>query len=223
MGATRTALTLTLILASVALRTRGDATRGSDARASRQLVPGVVRELAVGKLLIAARDLPDGNFSETVILLADYSSEGAVGLIINRETEVPLARAFPQLKQVSALARIFAGGPVATTRMIGLLRTTTPAADVRHIVADVYLVGTREPLENLIASGAEPNRFRVYFGYAGWAPGQLERETVEGAWHVLEGESALIFDPDPSSVWRRQVRRTDGRMASAKAYRRIGA
>jgi putative AlgH/UPF0301 family transcriptional regulator len=51
----------------------------------------------------------------------------------------------------------------------------------------------------------------------------LERETVEGAWHVLEGESALIFDPDPSSVWRRQIRRTDGRMASVKAHRRTGA
>jgi putative transcriptional regulator len=214
VGATRTALNVAIFLASLGWGASAvHAVAGSHAPTA-QLLPGVVKELATGKLLIAARDLPDGNFSETVILLADYSSEGAMGLIINRETEVPLARAFPQLKQVSARARIFAGGPVATTRMIGLLRTTAPAADVRHIVRDVYLVATREPLEGLIASGADPNRFRVYFGYAGWAPGQLERETVEGSWHVLQGESALIFDPDPSSVWRRQIRRTDGLMAA---------
>jgi putative transcriptional regulator len=209
VGATRATLTLALILSSVALRTRGDVTPG---RA--QLVPGVVRELAVGKLLIAARGLPDGNFSETVILLATFGSEGAMGLIINRQTEIPLARAFPQLKTVSPLARVYAGGPVATTRMIGLLRATKAPQDVRHIVSDIYLVATREPLESLIAAGADPERLRVYFGSAGWAPGQLEREAADGAWHVVPGDPALVFDPEPSSVWRREIRRTEGVMAA---------
>src|SRR4029450_13674356 len=157
VGATRTALNVAIFLASLGWGASAvHAVAGSHAPTA-QLLPGVVKELATGKLLIAARDLPDGNFSEAVILLADYSSEGAMGLIVNRETEVPLARAFPQLKQVSALARILAGGPVATTRMVGLLRTTAPAADVRHIVGDVYLVATREPPERQIASGAGPH------------------------------------------------------------------
>ena len=222
MGPTRTALTLTLILASVALRTRGDAAHGSGLRLSGQLVPGIVRELAVGKLLIAARDMADGNFSETVILLADYSNEGAMGVIINRQTDLPLARAFPQMKKASAVARIYAGGPVATTRMVGLLRAATAAEDSRHIVSDLYLVATREPLERLIESGADPTHFRVYFGYAGWGPGQLEHEAVQGAWHLMSGDAALVFDDDPSSLWRRLIRRTEGLMASSKAHERIG-
>jgi putative transcriptional regulator len=212
VGATRTALTLTLILASVALRTRGDATPG---RTARQLVPGIVRELAAGKVLIASRDLPDPNFSETVILLADHNSEGTMGLIINRQTEIPVARAFPQLKRVSPLGRIYAGGPVDTTKVLGLLRAKSPGKDVRQIASEIYLVATREPLEGLISSGTDPDHFRVYIGYAGWAPGQLEREAVAGAWHVVPGDPALVFDPDPSSVWRREIQRTEGLMARA--------
>jgi putative transcriptional regulator len=210
VGATRTALTLTLVLASVALRTRGDAVPGS---AAPQLVPGIVRELATGKLLVASRDLPDPNFSETVILLADYNSEGAMGLIVNRQTEVPVSRAFPRLKRVSPLARIYAGGPVDRTKVFGLLRAKTPGKDVRHIVSEIYLVATREPLEGLIDSGTDPEHFRVYVGYAGWGPGQLEKEAVAGAWHVLAGDPALVFDPDPASIWRREIQRTEGLLA----------
>jgi putative transcriptional regulator len=207
VGATRTALTLTLVLAAVALRTRGDAIRRP------QLVPGAVKALAPGKLLVASRDLPDGNFSETVILLIDFNREGAMGLVINRQTEVPLADAFPKMKKLSTQARIYAGGPVATTRMVGLLRAAKSASTLHHVFGDVYLVAEREPLERLIGEGADPNQFHVYFGYAGWAPGQLEMETLHGAWHVVQGDGALVFDPDPESVWRRQIRRTEGLMA----------
>lgn len=207
MGATRTALTLTLVLTAVALRTRGDAIRKP------QLVPGAVKALAPGKLLIAARDLPDGNFRETVILLVDFNPQGAMGLVINRQTEMPLGEAFPKMKKIPGDARIYAGGPVATTSMIGLLRAAKPASDVRHVVGDVYLVAERGPLERLIEDGADPNRFHLYFGYAGWGPGQLEMETLHGAWHVVQGDGALVFDPDPSTMWRRQIRLTEGLMA----------
>jgi putative transcriptional regulator len=207
VGATRTALTLTLVLTSVALRTRGDALRRP------QLVPGVVKALAPGKLLVAARDLPDGNFSETVILLVDFNREGAMGLVINRQTEMPLAEAFPKMKKIPVQARIYAGGPVATTSMVGLLRAAKSASNVRHVVGDVYLVSERDPLQRLIEDGADPNRFHLYFGYAGWGPGQLEMEALHGAWHVVEDDGALVFDPDPSTVWRRQIRRTEGLMA----------
>jgi len=97
--------------------------------------------------------------------------------------------------------------------MVGLLRARAPGQDVRRVVSDIYLVATREPLEKLIASGADPDHFRVYFGSAGWAPGQLEHEVVEGAWHVAPADAALVFDPDPSSVWRREIRLTEGLMA----------
>jgi putative transcriptional regulator len=215
VGATRTALSVTLLAACLGLYTVGPATRAIDARLSMQLVPGVVRELAAGKLLIAERGLPDPNFSQTVILLIEYREDGAVGVVINRKTDVPLARAFPKLNRVPEAARIYAGGPVATTRMLGLLRARTATPNVRHIVSDVYLAAEREPLEGLIASGADPNRFRVYFGYAGWGPGQLQREAIEGAWHVVPGDAAIVFDPEPESIWRREIRRAEGLLAHA--------
>jgi putative transcriptional regulator len=200
----------------------GHAVRLSPSEISTQLVPGIVRELAAGKLLIAERGLPDPNFAETVILLIEYREDGAVGVVVNRRTDVPLARAFPKLNGVPESARIYAGGPVATTRMLGLLRAKTAAANVHHVVSDVYLAAEREPLEGLIASGTDPSRFRVYFGYAGWGPGQLQREAVQGGWHVVPGDGAVVFDPDPESVWRREIRRAEGLLAAAKGHGRIG-
>ena len=73
-----------------------------------------MRDLAAGKLLVAARSLPDPNFAETVVLLADYSEEGAMGLIVNRQTEVTLARLMPGLQNAKSRAAFaFLGGPVA--------------------------------------------------------------------------------------------------------------
>lgn len=178
-----------------------------------QLLPGPVKELAPGKLLVAARELLDPNFSETVVLLADYNRQGAMGVIINRRTQVPVARLFPTLKQAPGQApRLYLGGPVAATGVLGLLRSEAPRKDSRHVIGDLYLVASREPLEALIASGVGPSRFRVYLGYAGWAPGQLESETAHGSWHVVQGEVDVVFDSDPGSVWQRQIRRTEERM-----------
>ena len=99
VGATRTALTLAIIPGIVAVGTSRSTRRTASHAPTAQLVPGIVRELAVGKLLIAARDLPDGNFSETVILLADYSSEGAMGLIINRADRGAAGTRFPPVER----------------------------------------------------------------------------------------------------------------------------
>ena len=77
------------------------------------------------------------------------------------------------------------------------------------------MVASREALEAPIAAGAGPDRFRVYLGYAGWGPGQLERETLHGSWHVFQAETAVVFDPDPETLWQRQIRRTEERMVLA--------
>jgi putative transcriptional regulator len=58
----------------------------------------------------------------------------------------------------------------------------------------------------LLSTGVGPNRFRVYVGYAGWGPGQLDSETAQGAWHVLDGDGDVVFDPEPDSTWQRQIR-----------------
>lgn len=185
-------------------------------RASGQLRPGSVKALAAGKLLVAARGLPDPNFTETVILLAEHSGEGSMGLIVNRRTDLPLARLFPNLKPTPGQpAALFTGGPVSTDGVLALLRSTVPTSEGRRVFDDVYMIATREGLDEFILAGTEQSRFRVYLGYAGWGPGQLERETTQGAWHVFRADAAVVFDPAPDSLWQRQVRRTEDRMALA--------
>ena len=176
-----------------------------------------VKALAGGKLLIAARGLPDGNFSRTVILLIAYNDKGAMGVVVNRRTDVTLGRVFSDLAPSGAsVSQAFIGGPVERTGAIGLVRGPDTPADARHIVDGVSLVSTREALEALVKAGTAPGRFRVYLGYAGWGPGQLEAETLEGSWHVAEGEAGVVFDPDPAAVWQRQIARTEVTFARAE-------
>jgi putative transcriptional regulator len=176
-----------------------------------QLPRGTVRQLAAGKILVAARGLPDPNFSQAVVLLADYGAEGAMGLIINRRTEVPLARAFQHLALPHERSVLYAGGPVAQTGVLALWRSTT-GKDSRTVLPGVEMVAAREPLEVLLVSEGRDDRFRVFLGYAGWGAGQLERETISGSWHVFTVDADVVFDPDPASLWERQIRRTEERM-----------
>jgi putative transcriptional regulator len=183
--------------------------------AAAQLQPGAVRALAPGKLLVAGRDLADPNFAEAVVLLADFDKRGATGLIVNRRTKTTLASVLPDLKKgQGASTLVFFGGPVEAPGVLALLRSEGTPANSRHVVGDVYLITTRALLDKTIAAGTGPDRFRVYVGYAGWAPGQLESETAHGAWQVLDGDAKLVFDPDPGSLWQRKIPPAGGRMAS---------
>lgn len=169
-----------------------------------------MKELAVGKLLVAARGLPDPNFSDTVVLLAELTDEGAMGVIVNRTTDVPIERFVPEMAEGTNPQTAFVGGPVQPRGAVALLRSSKAERDSRHVFADVYLVNTRETLEALIRIGTGPGRFRVYLGYAGWGAGQLQDETARGSWHVLDGDAAIVFDRDPDTLWQRLIRRTGG-------------
>ncbi len=174
-----------------------------------RLHQAAVDALAAGKLLVAARRLPDPNFGNAVILLADFNADGAVGLIVNRRSDVTIARVFPNLTPAPASAgQAFLGGPVDKTRAMALVRAPASPAGARHIFDGVYLLTVREAVESAVTSTAAPGRLRVYLGYAGWGPGQLEAETAEGVWHVLAADADAVFDPDPSSTWQRQIART---------------
>jgi putative transcriptional regulator len=170
-----------------------------------------VKALAPGKLLVAARGLPDPNFSKTVVLLAAYGDEGALGLIVNRRSETPLARLFPHVTPtVTSASPAFAGGPVERSVAMALLRGPEIPKGARHVVDGVHVVSARAELEALIASGAAATRLRVYVGYAGWSPSQLASETAQGSWHVVDGDAEIVFDPDPTTTWQRQITRTEG-------------
>jgi putative transcriptional regulator len=169
-----------------------------------------VAALAKGKLLISARRLPDPNFSGTVVLLVELNADGAVGLVLKRRSTVTLARVFPQLvPTVASASQAFLGGPVDATRPMALVHTPQPPPDTRHVVDGVHLPTAPSAIEAAVASGTPPARLRVYLGYSGWGPGQLQDETAQGAWLVLDGDAGIVFDANPATLWQRQIARTE--------------
>jgi putative transcriptional regulator len=178
-------------------------------------LPGEAKALGPGKLLVASRELRDPNFAETVVLLIDYDKDGAAGLIVNVRVDVPLSGVFGHLNLgLNATRPAFSGGPVARTSALALVRSRSPMTGARAVAPGVHVIATRELLEQTLTTDTDPGQFRVYLGRAGWASGQLERETARGAWHVFAAEAELVFDPDPTTVWRRLIRRTEMQQAS---------
>ncbi len=162
-----------------------------------------------GQILVASRNLADPNFFRTVILILEHR-EGALGVVLNRPTPVTLADVVPAwLELAAAPAVIFHGGPVERTAAIGLARPATPGDPARPDPTSFSLT-IREPgreigIVNLSAQPADlagvVKDVRIYSGYAGWSPGQLEGEIQAGGWLVLDHEA---FDPltsDPATLW----------------------
>lgn len=175
-----------------------------------------LKQLAAGKFLVSRRELPDPNFAGAVVLLVRYDEEGTMGLILNRRTEAPISRALEELKEAKGRSDpVYVGGPVQRTAVLGLLRSNGKPPESRHVFADVYLVSTKALLEKSL--GTASNAFRVYLGFAGWAPGQLEYEVELDTWHIFRGDAGMVFDPDPDSLWSRLIRRTELRIAMAAA------
>ena len=173
-------------------------------------------DLGVGKILVARRDAPDSEFAETVILVVRYTQGGTVGLMLNRRTEVPVSRALEPLKGASGRSDpVYAGGPVELPNVLALLRANTMPEGAEHVTGKVYLVSTGALLEKTLAKRPDPVDFRVYLGYCGWSPGQLENETRLGFWRVLSGSADLIFDSEPETLWSRLIERAEERIARA--------
>jgi len=172
-------------------------------------------DLASGKFLVAGRDLADPNFAESVILLVNYDAEhGAMGLIVNRRTDVPLSRLFADFKEAKTRTDpAYVGGPVELSTVLALLRSSVQPGDARRVFGDVYLINTKDQLQKALADREEPGSFHVFVGYAGWGTGQLEHEVELGAWHIMPAESALVFHSDPDTVWPRLIKRTEQQIA----------
>jgi putative transcriptional regulator len=177
------------------------------------LAPTASAQPAAGKLLVASRGLADPNFERTVVLLVRHGESGSLGLVVNRPTGVPLSKLFTE---ESGLARqegvLFAGGPVDAGRFLLLLRARRPPEGSQRVFADVYLGWSPEALRD----AREVSEFRVYSGYSGWAPGQLDAEIARGDWHLLPAEPSLVFEPRPELIWEQLVRRMETPVAVLK-------
>jgi len=156
-----------------------------------------------GMLLVARNELPDVRFRETVVLVLQSDALGAVGLIVNRPSRLPLAEALPLLASASGQeGALCYGGPVAPRAFIALVKTSeTPPDPAQKIFASVYLTGP-DPLSDWLAKGQPEAQYRVFAGYAGWAPGQLEGELARGDWQVLPADDCRLFSADVAGWWQ---------------------
>ena len=166
-------------------------------------------ELSRGKFLVASKELRDPHFFETVVLLLEYDSKGAMGLVINRPTTVKLSKVLPDIEGLQKRSdTIYLGGPVAKNQLMLLIRTSTPPEGSRLVFKDIYLSSSQEIIEKMVDNPDTPERFRVYAGYAGWAPGQLDHEVSRGGWHILQADQESVFDKTPSEIWPELIRRS---------------
>jgi putative transcriptional regulator len=171
-------------------------------------------DLAMGKLLVSPRQSPDPSFAESVILLLHYDRESALGLMINRRTSVPIARV---LRDFSGLGQrpdvIYLGGPVERTSAMALVRAGAKPDGATGVTGKVYLLIARQALEKVLAAEKGSGDLRIYAGYCGWGPGQLDAETRLGGWFIFNRGAELAFDGNPDTVWSRLISETEAGLA----------
>jgi putative transcriptional regulator len=170
---------------------------GPPAIGGQEFSPSAVEK---GVFLVASPTLNDPNFSQTVVLILEHGAEGTLGVILNRSTNTLLSEALPGVAALKGTTyRLFSGGPVQPNVVLLLSRLKEPQPDMRTVFDSVYVGGTPDVLERILQAGP-PVKFRAFAGYAGWAPGQLGFEMLQGAWAVLPPEGNL-FDKDPAMLW----------------------
>ncbi len=161
-----------------------------------------------GRLLVATPDLPDPNFAHAVVLLIEHNDEGAFGVIVNRPSDVPLASALPGWEQLAAdPPQVFVGGPVQQDGAVALGRAHAGAALAKDVLPSVGVVDLEQ---DPVLAGVDLETVRVFAGYAGWSPGQLESEIADGGWFVVDAEPADVFSDDPDDLWRTVLHRQGG-------------
>jgi putative transcriptional regulator len=163
-----------------------------------------------GTLLIASPALLDPNFARTVVLITEHTSEGAMGVVLNRPSETSVDEVAPELGAVVDGEPVFIGGPVQPQALVVLAEFSEPDAAAWIVAADVGFVAAEiegERLERAVRRG------RVYAGYSGWGAGQLEGELAEEAWIVEPPLGAELFPDDPEALWQDVLARKGGQFA----------
>ena len=159
-----------------------------------------------GKLLIASPALIDPNFHRTVILIAEHTGEGAMGLVLNRPAETLVTDVVPDLAELADEdAPVYFGGPVASDSVIVLAEFDDPSVAGVMLDGDLGFVASESA--NLDDVGRGVRRARVYAGHSGWGPGQLEGELEEESWIIEPPQREEIFAADADGLWAAVLRR----------------
>jgi putative transcriptional regulator len=158
-----------------------------------------------GVLLVARAGLPDPNFSETVVLVSQTREGETIGVILNRPTTRRHDNGEP----------LYFGGPVMGEVLVALFRSERrPPASAFHVLRNVYLSMHPTNVDGLVA---RPERtHRLFAGFSGWAPEQLEAEIERGDWMVWPATEELLFRTDTRGMWFELWQKAYGKHASAQ-------
>jgi putative transcriptional regulator len=182
--------------------------------AATQLGNGSKRQLIMteslrGQFLIAAKHLRDSNFFKTVVLLLEHNQQGAMGLVINRPSSVPVSQVLAEHFELPETGEVvYMGGPVEPGSLF-ILHNTFAGGDSDCVsspppVEGVFVGCSKELFQSVVqavSEGDEATRFRIFSGCAGWAPKQLESEIGRGDWLIAPASPEYVFHKDPYAVW----------------------
>lgn len=181
---------------------------------------------ARGRLVVATPDLEDPNFEHTVVLLLEHGPGGALGVVLNRPSPLPVSEAMASgpgegpATSWSLLATapdvVFVGGPVQPNAVIALARSGAVADPARWeaVYDDVGVINLGD---GPVPEVGDLKRLRVFAGYAGWGPDQLETEIEAGSWFVVEALPEDGFSPTPEELWREVLVRQGGLFTTVTA------
>jgi len=157
-------------------------------------------------LLVAMPSLADGNFAQSVTLICEHSDKGALGIVLNKPLDMKLGDVLAQMKldttqAATAAQPVLRGGPVHTDRGFVLHR---PGGewDSTHKISEFIQVTTSRDVLAAMARGAGPRDAFVALGYAGWEPGQLEREILDNSWLSVPMNEQLVFEVPFEQRWQ---------------------
>lgn len=169
--------------------------------------------LKKGSLLIASPEITQGIFCRSVLLLCEHSPSGSFGLIINKPLHVDLPDDLINLT-TAANPKIYvrAGGPIQPNQMM-LLHNREEVDQTLKVCDQVFLGGDLEFLQDSMAKPEGP-AVLLCFGYAGWGPGLLERDFINGAWILSPATSHYVFEHPAEKLWQQTLRDKGGKYAT---------
>ena len=161
-----------------------------------------------GRLVVATPALGDPNFEHTVVFLLDHGEEGAVGVVLNRPSDVSVGDTLPRWESLAGKPDVmFVGGPVQPEAVVGLVRAGGDSEAVSEVVPGIGIVDLRADPLSLIG---EVSGLRLFAGYAGWGEGQLEDEIAQGGWFVVDAQPDDVLGDDPEALWVKVLTRQGG-------------
>lgn len=184
-----------------------------------QAIGGQATESMAGQLLVAAPTLKDPNFDRTVVLLVAHEPGGALGVVLNRATEIPVAEVLGDWDELARdPAVVFEGGPVQPDSAICLARMRHPLRPMKSFQQISGAVGTLDLTADPAQLRESIAGIRVFAGYSGWESGQLEQEIAGGSWFVLDALPGDAFVDRPDDLWPMVLRRQGGMMAAVAHF-----